>query len=146
MRIAELNEQVSRRWLNQSSPGKIPATDENLQKAKDFILEKWRERAAERGNQMPSDLSYSCKFTTLFVKMVFGGSIKGNFDHQFNFIDGRIVDLNHDAADVVSLDDPHRHDELFFGNRDHIGSMKSCLPRVEQWVEEFIKVVDHENT
>jgi len=125
-------------WLNGLSKSTLPATTENISKAKDFVLAKWKERSVERGSSEPVDLSYSCKFCTLFVKQVFGGRIEGNFDHQYNVIDGEIVDLSSDSEDVRSHDDPYHHDKLFFGSKDHLESLSSCLPRVEKWVDLFI--------
>jgi hypothetical protein len=34
------------------------------------------------------------------MNQVFGGSICGHYEHQYNVIGGRIVDLSHDAIDV----------------------------------------------
>jgi hypothetical protein len=48
------------------------------------------------------------------------------------------VDLNHDAADVRALPDPHRHDRGFMGSPAHRESMDTCLPRVRAWVAEFL--------
>lgn len=116
----------------------LPATPENIEKAKAFVLKKWRERATERGLRAPTDLSSSCKFSSLFAQRVFGGKLRGNWDHQFVVLpDGKVLDLNLDAEDVRALDDPHRHDRSFWGNREHRESMASCEPRVAAWVEEF---------
>jgi hypothetical protein len=116
----------------------IPATPENIERAKEFVFDKWKERATERGSPEPLDLSYSCKFTSQFARKLFGGKLQGNYDHQYlKTADGQIIDLNLDADDVKALSDPHAHDPAFFGNRDHRNSMKSCLPRVNKWVEEF---------
>lgn len=116
---------------------KLPATPENIERAKEFVLRKWRERAAERGHPEPEDLSSSCKFTSMFAQAIFGGQIRGNYEHQFLVLDGEILDLNKDAADVKAMDDPHEHDESWFGNDEHIDSMESCKPRVMDWVREF---------
>ncbi len=118
-------------------PGKLPATPENLERAKEFVLKKWRERAAERGLPEPEDLSSSCKFSSLFAQAIFGGQIQGHHEHQYLVLNGEIIDLNKDAADVKAMDDPHTHDESWFGNEDHLDSMESCKPRVRDWVREF---------
>jgi len=123
--------EIDKSWLS------TELTPENFTRAKAFVLQKWKERAIERGSKEPVDLSYSCKFGTLFMKKVFGGIVKGNYDHQYNVIDGKIIDLSHDSADVLKLADPYHHHKKFFGSKDHRDSMESCLPRVEQWVEEF---------
>ncbi len=113
-------------------------TPENIEAAKEFVLRKWKDRAKERGSAEPVDLSYSCKFSSMFAQKIFGGKIQGSYDHQYVVKDGQVIDLNLDAADVKALSNPHKHDPLFFGNRDHKISMKSCEPRVNQWVDEFL--------
>jgi len=143
----------------------ISATPDNLRLAKDFVFEKWKERSKERGDFAPDDLSGSCKFTSMFAQKVFGGKLAGNEKHQYVILNGQIIDLNIDANDVVRFQNeydadgfigykenkygwsewhgpPHEHDEIFFNNRDHRESMKSCRPRVNQWVQEFIKILN----
>jgi hypothetical protein len=120
----------------------LPATVENVTKAHDFVFEKWKERARENRREEPLDLSFSCKFSSMFAQRIFGGEIQGNYDHQFLRLDnGEIVDLNKDAADVQAIvdddEDPYHHDDDFFGSPDHRDSMDSCQPRVDQWVDEF---------
>lgn len=129
----------ARDGLVESKPaaGKLEPTRENLARAQEFVLKKWRERATERGYPEPDDLSSSCKFTSLFVQAIFGGQIRGNYEHQYVVLNGEIIDLNKDAADVRSMEDPHEHDESWFGNADHLDSMESCKPRVKDWVREF---------
>lgn len=121
----------------QTAPGKLEPTPENLERAKEFVLKKWRERAAERGYPEPEDLSSSCKFSSLFAQAIFGGQIQGHYEHQYVVLNGEVIDLNKDAADVKAMDDPHDHDESWFGNDEHIDSMESCKPRVMDWVREF---------
>jgi hypothetical protein len=126
------------------SDGYYPATERNIKLAKAFVFDKWKERAYERMGGLdsyspPTDLSNSCKFTSQFVKNIFGGTIQGNFDHQYVVKDGAIIDLNIDAKDVKTLGDKaHVHDPKFFGKRDHKASMKSCEPRVAAWTQEFL--------
>ena len=136
MRLYEIS-LISKKWLNSPTEGFLEPTDENIKKAKDFVFQKWKERAIERMAREPMDLSSACKFSSLFVKMVFGGTIKGSWGHQYNDIGGRVVDINSDAGDVLSLADPHFHDRKFIGNRGHNESLESCMPRVKKWVEEF---------
>lgn len=149
-------------------PGIIEPTPENIARAKQFVLQKWIERFKERfpslPNEAPTDLSSGCKFASLFVQRVFGGRLRGNHNHQFvELPTGDIVDLSDDAADVLRWKeefererktgwksdpqnpwaqswqgDPHSHDPSFFGTKDHLSSMTSCLPRVEDWVREFL--------
>lgn len=111
-------------------------------RAKKFIFLKWCERAVERGEPTPLDLSHSCKYGSLFMSMVFGGVVEGNYQHQYNMIDGKIVDLSHDAADVLALREPYYHEAELFGIEKHMASMESCRPRVETWVKEFMDM-DH---
>jgi hypothetical protein len=105
--------------------------------AREFVFAKWCERARERGEERPLDLSRSCKYGTLFMRTVFGGTIAGNYQHQFNVIDDRIVDLSDGAADVALLAFPYRHDPELFGIVEHIASMDGCRPRVNAWAAEF---------
>lgn len=131
------------------SAGKfLPATPENIALAKEFVMQKWRERAVERGLPEPADLTNSCKFSSLFAQKIFGGQIRGNENHQFvRSDDGQIIDLNIDAADVKKLGDlAHLHDRRWFGNRDHRDSMAFCEPRAEQWAAEFRNHVLSEDT
>jgi hypothetical protein len=116
----------------------IPATQDNIVKAKTFVLKKWQERAAERGKTV-DDLSNACKFSSMFAQRIFGGTIQGNYDHQYLVLSDRVIDLNDDAMDVQKMSNPYRHDKSFFGKKDYKASMKSCEPRVEKWVEEFIR-------
>ena len=118
--------------------GPWPVTPECLELAKMVLWEGWNERAQDRGEKEPEDLSRSCKFSSLFVWKLFGGQIRGNELHQFlRLSSGKILDLNADARDVQDLADPWRHDPEFWGNEDHLESLESCLPRVDLWVERF---------
>lgn len=127
---------ITKAWLNKDVAGVLPLTDEAIRLAKAFAFQQWQARAVERGSDMPDDLSFSCKFCSLFVKQVFGGRIAGNFDHQYNLINGKIIDLSHDSKDVH--EGSYRHDSAFFGNRDHLASLNSCQTRVESWVIAFV--------
>jgi RNA:NAD 2'-phosphotransferase (TPT1/KptA family) len=116
----------------------LSATPQNIQKAKNFVFKKWQERAEENGRPAPNDLSNSCKFGSLFAQKIFGGKLQGNYDHQYVVLPtGQIIDFSHDAEDVKKLKNPHYHDSLFWKNSEHKESMKSCLPRVNKWVEDF---------
>ena len=145
---------------SRSNPDILPTTPENIAAAKIFVLRKWRERAIERGHDEPADLSSACKFSSLFAAKVFGGKVRGNFFHQWcELPDGRPLDINDEAVDVVAMlngkipDDtrayasasrktlpqplytyhePHMRSK---GNRE---SMASVEPRVDQWVREFL--------
>ena len=114
-------------------------TEHNLLLLENFCFEKWKERAKERYQKEPVDLSYSCKFTSLFVRQVLGGHISGNYFHQFCIVDDEIVDINKNCRDVYILDEPHKIDMKFIGNREHIESLESCVPRVNEWIDTFNK-------
>lgn len=131
-------EKISRKWMNMPSEGIMVPDKENLELAHDYCLEMWRQRAAERGISKPEDLSYSCKFTSLFTKMIFGGRISGNEYHQFVVHDDYgIIDLNRNAKDVKDLSNPYEEDSKFIGSKDHCESMSSCVPRIQKWINEF---------
>lgn len=132
---------VDPEYEQEFKPGRVPATPENIHLAKQFVMQKWAERWAEKGFEgQPADLSNSCKFSSLFAREIFGGRLRGQQAHQFvELEDGTIVDLNLDAKDVKALGQ-HAHfhdDELFWGNPEHKDALDSCRPRVNQWVEEF---------
>jgi hypothetical protein len=110
--------------------------------AKRFVFRKWSEQAAEQCRPKPADLSGSCKFGSLFMHRVFGGSIRGHYRHQYNFIAGRIVDLSHDALDVGAMGTPYLHEPGFFEIPEQIASLASCVPRIDSWVAEFLKEHD----
>jgi hypothetical protein len=154
----------------QGLPALLPATPENIERAKVFALKKWVERFNERTipgsvKVAPADLSSACKFTSMFAQAVFGGRLRGNEGHQYvQLNDGTTLDLNMDASDVQRMirvfakdgrtgwfnddenpgnghvyhGDPHQHDPKWFGNPDHIESMRSIVPRVNDWVKEFL--------
>lgn len=118
----------------------IEPTDENISAVRAFCISKWRERHLEltgSDDGAPADLTNACKFTALFGSVVFGADIGGNYDHVFNVLDGRIIDINADAADVKALADPYRHDDPFIGSGDLQDSMATCVQRVEAWIGDF---------
>jgi len=137
-------------------PFPIEATEENVSAAKAFVLSKWQERHDARAteweqamgrpyyNERPTDLSSSCKFTSVFAAVVFGGEIEGNEAHQFAVVEGRVVDLNEDAGDVAGTEGIYRNDPVFMWSRDHKESMESCLPRVADWIGEFALLMSPE--
>jgi hypothetical protein len=110
-----------------------PQTDEWVQRAEEFLREKWAERHREKGREgEPPDLSGACKFASLFAQKLFGGRIRGNPLHQ-------VVKTPHRIIDLTGQFDPNtfHHDKEWFGNPAHEESMQSCTPRVNRWVEEF---------
>lgn len=110
--------------------------------AKIFVFRKWCEQAAERQVLAPIDLSGSCKYGSLFINQVFGGSICGHYEHQYNLIGGRIVDLSHDALDVGRIINPYLHEPDYFSIPEKRASLNSCLPRVERWVVQFLLEIE----
>lgn len=113
-------------------------TDAEFALAQRFIFAKWGETARQRGEPPPTDLPRSCKFATLFMRSVFGGVIAGNYQHQFNIINGSIVDLSENAADVRALSAPYHHEPDLFCIAEHVASMDGCRPRVAAWVADFL--------
>lgn len=129
---------ICEEWLGTDHPGRLDADEESLEAARAFVLERWRERAAERGGTVPPDLSGGCMLAAMFVKAVFGGSIQGNYDHVHNVVDGRVVDLSRDSADVRALSDPYEHDPDFMGEPDFHENLVSWTYRLEGWVDAFL--------
>ena len=117
-------------------------TYERFAQAKVFVFRKWCEQAAERHALPPTDLSGSCKYGSLFMNQVFGGSICGHYEHQYNVIGGRIVDLSHDAIDVGRITNPYLHEPDFFAIPEKQASLNKCLPRVERWVVQFMAEIE----
>jgi hypothetical protein len=118
----------------------IEASEQNIATVRAFCLQKWQERHVENKgspDEGPQDLSNACKFTALFGSVVFGADIGGNYDHVFNVLDGKAIDINAGSADVVALADPYRHDDAFIGSGDFQDSMDTCVSRVEDWISEF---------
>lgn len=132
-------------WLSEETEGIYPLTEKNLALATEVALRCWRERSEERLAPAPADLSHSCKFCSLYAKALFGGLIQGNFDHQYNVIQGKRVDLSGASMDVLAIQssgaDPYFHDSDFFGSDDHLESLLSCLPRVERWLRTFDSLI-----
>lgn len=127
----------------------LEPTADNIEMAATFAFAMWRERWLEQKadweskvgtlyeTEEPTDLSGSCKFSSVFAALVFDADIDGNYDHQFAVKKGRIIDLNAGAADVAGMAKPYSLDPIFFGSRDHMASMKSCIPRVVSWLRAF---------
>jgi hypothetical protein len=129
-----------------SSSLPLPASPEVLLWARDFALQKWRERASERQLPPPADLSGGCKFVSLFANRLFGGELRGNWDHQYVVLsNGQQIDLTKPSENLALIikggKDPYRHDSLFWGNADHLESLESCGHRVDAWVKEFLETL-----
>lgn len=106
--------------------------------AKEFIFRMWCEFANERALACPDDLSGACKYGSQFMLHIFGGAIEGHYAHQFNRIDGRRVDLGHDALDVALMRDPYLHDAEYFDIPEKQAEMLACMPRVLRWADGFM--------
>jgi hypothetical protein len=125
-------------WLTEAHEGPLEATDDLIDAARSFAFERWQEMAAERGTPAPADMSGACKFNALFVKLTFGGEIQGNYDHVHAVVEGRVIDLQADAADVKALADPYRNDEDFIWDDDFAYSIGTCLVRCQEWSRRFV--------
>ena len=121
---------------------RIAYSYERFAQAKVFVFRKWCEQAAERGVLTPADLSGACKYGSLFMNLVFGGVIYGHYEHQYNIIGGRIVDLSHDAIDVGRISNPYLHEPDYFKIPEKQASLMRCLPRVECWVAQFMAEIE----
>ncbi len=147
-RLAEQFQQ----WHDQKPVQQIQPTPENVVLAKKFLMQKWVSRSKEMRNDMPVDLTNACRFASMFAYKVFGGKMRGNWYHQFVQLGKDIIDLTDSAGvgphqseglqkgSVPAYVGPHHHDKKFWGNSDHIAKMGSCVPRVEQWVKEFMEM------
>lgn len=132
-------------WPEERKP-QLDYSYERFAQAKVFVFRKWCERAAERSAPPPTDLSGSCKYGSLFMNYIFGGSICGHYEHQYNIIGGRIVDLSHDAIDVGRIRNPYLHEPDFFDIPEKQVSLNSCLPRVERWAAQFMLEIESSNS
>ncbi|MBK7612914.1 MAG: transcriptional regulator [Burkholderiales bacterium] len=119
-------------------PGLLPYTYANFARAKVFLFGKWCEVAADRHQAQPADLSGACKYGSLFMQGVFGGELRGHYEHQYNFIAGRLVDLSHDAADVGRMRQPYRHEPEYFAVPELQAALERCLLRTDAWAAEFV--------
>ncbi|WP_200378774.1 hypothetical protein [Rubrivivax gelatinosus] len=118
---------------------RLPYSYGRFARAKGFVFERWCELAAERAVALPADLSGACKYGSLFVQSVFGGSIRGHFEHQYNCVEGRLVDLGHDALDVGRMGEPYRHEAAYFELPEVQARLAACVPRAERWADAFLR-------
>lgn len=119
-------------------PAQLPYTYANFARAKVFVFGKWCELAASQHLAVPLDLSGACKYGSLFMQGVFGGELRGHYEHQYNFIAGRLVDLSHDAADVGHMRHPYLHEPEYFAVPELQASLELCVLRTDAWAVEFI--------
>ncbi|MBP6676815.1 MAG: hypothetical protein KA185_16145 [Vitreoscilla sp.] len=118
--------------------GRLPYTYANFAHAKLFLFGKWCEVAAGHNLAQPTDLSGACKYGSLFMQGVFGGELRGHYEHQYNFIAGRLVDLSHDAADVGRMRQPYLHEPDYFAVPELQAALELCLLRTDAWAAEFV--------
>jgi hypothetical protein len=109
--------------------------------AKVFVFRQWCVLACERSVLRPEDLSGACKYGSQFMRLVFGGCIEGHYEHQYNRITGRLVDLGHDALDVGRMRFPYAHEADYFELPEQQEAMRACLPRVSRWADDFVDEV-----
>lgn len=127
---------LSKAALCRALPARLAVSPETVRLAQDFVLQRWIERAQELGKPLPVDLSLGCKFASLFAWQLFGGRLKGNCLHQYVVTHaGEILDLCAGSSELFSMSEPYAQDPHFFGNRDHVDSLNSCLPRVSMWLK-----------
>ena len=119
-------------------PAQLPYSYARFAEAKAFFFGKWCDAATDRHESPPHDLSGACKYGSLFMQCVFGGGLRGHYEHQYNFIQGRLVDLSHDAVDVGRMRDPYQHEPTYFDVPELQASLAGCLPRAERWAAEFL--------
>jgi hypothetical protein len=119
--------------------GRVAYSYVSFAAAKSWMFDQWTDFAAERGLARPVDLSGSCKYGSIFVQSVFGGSIRGHFEHQYNFLGGRLVDMSHDALDVGRMRNPYLHEPEYFNIPELQTSLATCVARAERWADEFVE-------
>lgn len=117
---------------------RISYSYENFSKAKMFFFGKWCQVASSRKLIKPTDLSSACKYGSLFTQSIFGGAVRGNYEHQFNIVDGRRVDLSHDSLDVGRMSNPYLHEQSYFDIPETRASLTGCSSRAEEWATEFM--------
>lgn len=125
-----------------SSPPPLVYSYQQFSEAKRFFFRVWCEFARERGAPPPEDLSGACKYASLFMRELFGGEIEGHYAHQYNRIDGRLVDLSHDARDVGRMHNPYLHEPEYFNIPEYQRSRAACMPRIDTWVRLFLQEHD----
>lgn len=105
------------------------------------MAELWNERRSERDLPPSSDRSGSCKFAALFAREIFGGRLAGNREHVFVILDDRIIDLNRDQLDVVSMGDKaHIDDQFSIEHPEYRDSLSSCMDRVRKFLFKFEEI------
>lgn len=125
----------------------IEASDENIERAKQFLQQKWVEWSARKNpllardhpEYLPRDLS-GCWFAGLFAKAVFGGVLRGHREHTYIVSHGKRIDLAADCAKVKALDQKgraYRHHPKWLGLQTTNDNFREMLPHMQPWVQEF---------
>lgn len=131
----------------------LKPTDENIAKAKRFAARKYAERCRETNpllardhpSLIPTDLSGGFKFAALFAHRLFGGVIRGSQHHLWLVCHGKKIDLCADSGLTKAIGKKaNYHHPNLLKLQTHRDSLRSCMPRVEQWVQEFLETLDGE--
>lgn len=130
-RAAELGMPPVKTLLHGTIPGWLAPAPENIEAARAFLLDKWYDRAREQGCAEPAGLDSACIFGSVFAQCVFGGRLRGNWDHQA--VEHPVVG----TIDLTRRSSAIRHDPTFWGRAEHREKVTSVLPRVARWVAEF---------
>lgn len=125
---------MSRADLMRCYPANAPLNEQTISIAREVTARLWNERCEERGVPPSDDRSGSCKFAALIARQIFGGRLAGNDEHVFVVVDGQVIDLNHDQADVRDLGaEAYLQDPLCLRHPDYRDALGSCVPRAAKW-------------
>lgn len=143
-----------REWINLVET----LNQQGIPAMKAFVLKKWKDRAQERRESEPHDLTGACKFAAMFAQAILGGNIMANDFHTWVEVNGQVIDLAEDAADAKALkagiippemvdyakafhlnlpEHVYDADEDFMDLPDFKEGLEANRPRVEQWVREW---------
>lgn len=126
---------LTKRDLRAEYPAKLALTEANLTIAREAIQRLWNERQEERGHSTSEDRSGSCKFAALVCRDLFGGRLAGNYDHMFVRVGSRVIDLNDDQQDAITLGKhAHLHVRSAIEHPDYRESLGYCQARAKRWV------------
>lgn len=132
--------------LMRSYPSKAPINEQTVSIAMEVTARLWNERCEERGAPASDDRSGGCKFAALIAREVFGGRLAGNDEHVFVVLAGKVIDLNHDQADVKALgSEAYFEDPLSLRHPDYRDALGSCVPRATKWAKIALEEMLAEN-
>lgn len=106
---------------------------EQIERASQFALRMWQQRATELGREIPDDLSGACKFCSVFARGLWGGAIVGNSEHVFVRRGMQIIDLTAMAKGTLSLGMAAYNETTEPDHPDYRESISNCIPRVMDW-------------